>query len=71
MSNNEFMYFIHSCYTKPERKDTVLSLAEYEGMEYCSSILIENIFAMQFHPERSGPKGLEIYKKIEGGLYDR
>ena len=66
LSSQEYMYFVHSYYAKPEQEDVILSVTPYEGVMYCSSILSGNIFAMQFHPERSGLKGLEIYQKIKG-----
>ena len=57
-----FMYFVHSYYCRPEDENIVLSTTRYNGIEYCSSILHENIFASQFHPEKSGSNGLEIYR---------
>ena len=60
--NDEFMYFVHSFYTKPSSKETELSLTNYEGIEYCSSVIHKNIFASQFHPEKSALKGIKIYK---------
>ena len=62
IENNQFMYFVHSFYVKPQDKNNELTLTNYEGIEYCSSILFKNIFACQFHPEKSAIKGIEIYK---------
>ncbi len=59
----EFMYFVHSYYANPENISDVLSITKYKDCEYCSSILRDNIFATQFHPEKSGEKGLTIYKQ--------
>lgn len=59
---NEYMYFVHSYYVDPENKNQILTHTNYEGIEYCSSIIHKNIFATQFHPEKSGEKGIEIYK---------
>jgi glutamine amidotransferase len=56
------MYFVHSYYVKPDDEDVILSNTNYSGLEYCSSLRKGNIFATQFHPEKSGEKGLEIYK---------
>lgn len=64
LSNNEFMYFVHSYYVVPEDTSLITSLTNYEGIEYCSSIKSDNIFATQFHPEKSGQKGLGIYKNF-------
>ncbi len=63
IKDNEFMYFVHSYYAKPSDQSVVLSKTVYEGTEYCSSVKLgKNIFASQFHPERSAEKGLNIYK---------
>lgn len=60
--NNEFMYFIHSYYVKPFNQSCVLTKTNYDGVEFCSSIIKDNIFATQFHPEKSGKNGIKIYK---------
>jgi glutamine amidotransferase len=57
-----YMYFVHSYYVSPVDQSVVLSNSSYEGFSYCSSIIHENIFATQFHPEKSGVLGLSIYK---------
>lgn len=62
LSNNDFMYFIHSYYVKPSDDACILTLTNYDGIEFCSSILKNNIFAAQFHPEKSADKGMSIYK---------
>ena len=62
LKENSFMYFVHSYYVVPEDQQVVLSTTPYCGIEYCSSIKKNNIFATQFHPEKSGELGLEIYK---------
>jgi len=60
--NGQFMYFVHSYYVKPEDENIILSHTNYGGIEYCSSLKKDNIFATQFHPEKSGKFGIEIYK---------
>jgi glutamine amidotransferase len=62
ISQNEFMYFIHSYFTDPSDQKVILSLTNYSGIEYCSSIMYKNVFATQFHPEKSGPEGIKIYQ---------
>jgi glutamine amidotransferase len=62
LSNNDFMYFIHSYYVKPSDDTCILTQTNYDGIEFCSSILKNNIFATQFHPEKSADKGISIYK---------
>jgi imidazole glycerol-phosphate synthase subunit HisH len=62
IKENDFMYFIHSYFVKPTNKSNILTLTNYDGIEFCSSIQHKNIFATQFHPEKSGNKGISIYK---------
>ena len=63
-SQNEgnFMYFVHSFYVEPINQADILTETNYCGVNYCSSVKKNNIFATQFHPEKSAKKGLEIYK---------
>jgi len=61
---NDFMYFVHSYYVVPDQESIILSKTTYGKYEYCSSIQQKNIFACQFHPEKSGVIGLSIYKNI-------
>ena len=63
LNNDDFMYFIHSYYVKPDEDSCVLTFTNYDGIEFCSSINHKNIFATQFHPEKSASKGLSIYKQ--------
>ena len=62
ISQNEFMYFVHSYYVDPFDKKDILTYSKYENFEYCSSIINNNIFATQFHPEKSSSEGIKIYK---------
>ena len=69
-NNSEFMYFVHSYYAIPDDKGLVLSTSEYGGLEYCSSLLYKNVFAVQFHPEKSAAEGIKIYKSWSRHLKD-
>lgn len=62
LTDNDYMYFVHSYYVIPSDKDCILTLTNYDSIEYCSSIKLKNIFATQFHPEKSAIKGLKIYE---------
>lgn len=62
LSDGEFMYFVHSYYAVPSETEIVLSTTSYEGVPFCSSILWKNVFACQFHPEKSAVRGLRIYE---------
>jgi glutamine amidotransferase len=61
IKNGTDMYFVHSYYINPLDQNVILSYTNYEGLNFASSILKNNIFACQFHPEKSGKIGLEIY----------
>lgn len=61
IDSGEFMYFVHSFYVKPDDPDVVLSTSEYGNIQFCSGLNYKNIYACQFHPERSGIKGLQVY----------
>jgi glutamine amidotransferase len=64
LSQEEYMYFVHSFIVIPEDPDVILSTTSYGDVSFCSSLRVGNIFACQFHPERSGKKGLQIYQNF-------
>jgi glutamine amidotransferase len=68
LNDGEFMYFVHSYYVKPEKQDVTLSLSSYGNVEFCSSLRCRNIFASQFHPERSGSQGLRVYRNLASSV---
>ena len=49
-------------------RDVVTTFSNYGKYKYCSSLSFENIHAMQFHPEKSGDKGLKIYSVLSDNL---
>jgi imidazole glycerol-phosphate synthase subunit HisH len=59
------MYFLHSYYVAPAASDYFQATAEYAGLDYCCALERENVFAVQFHPERSGEQGLEIFRNFK------
>jgi len=61
-AGDEF-YFVHSYYTLPKSRDTVFATAEYE-IEFPVALGHRNLFAVQFHPEKSGAAGLQILKNF-------
>ncbi len=62
VNDGEFMYFVHSYYVQPVEKKLILSTTNYGGLEYCSGLLYKNVFAVQFHPEKSSLEGMKIYQ---------
>lgn len=64
LDEGTFMYFVHSYYVRPVRADVSLSVTRYADVQFCSSLAMGNIFACQFHPERSGAQGLQVYQNL-------
>ncbi|MBU1247300.1 MAG: imidazole glycerol phosphate synthase subunit HisH [Proteobacteria bacterium] len=60
----ERFYFVHSFVVVPEDKSLVCSTTTYGHIEFCSSVRYGNVFACQYHPERSGARGLRIYRNL-------
>lgn len=68
IDEGEYMYFVHSYIVQPQESNVILSTSRYGQIEFCSSIQHRNVFACQFHPERSGTKGLQIYNNLANRL---
>ena len=64
ISDDSFMYFVHSFYVIAEREENSLSKTTYGDMEYSSSVVAGNVFASQFHPEKSADDGIRIYENF-------
>ena len=62
--NNSYFYFVHSFYTVPENEENIVGLTKYGDIEYGSIIRKDNVFATQFHPEKSSKNGIQIYKNF-------
>ncbi len=61
--DNSYFYFVHSYYVIPEDGNIIASTTDY-GIEFVSSISRDNLFAVQFHPEKSQEMGLRILKNF-------
>jgi len=61
--DGSFFYFVHSFYVAPTDSSVVATTTDY-GMEFCSSVWKDNVFATQFHPEKSQAMGLGILKNF-------
>jgi len=59
-----FMYFVHSYYCRPVDQAVDLARTRYGQIDFCSAVRRLNIVGCQFHPERSGPEGLQIYRNL-------
>ncbi len=60
----KMFYFTHSFYCVPENNKNILGYTKYSSFNFCSIIKKDNIFGMQFHPEKSSENGLEILRNL-------
>ena len=58
-----YFYFAHSYYADPKDSKIITGTTMY-GIEFCSAVGWDNVFAVQFHPEKSGTNGLLVYKNF-------
>ena len=58
-----YFYFVHSYYAAPTSPDGVEGVTEY-GIPFCSVYARGNLVATQFHPEKSGSIGLQVYRNF-------
>lgn len=56
-------YFVHSYYCQPTDENIVAGQCEY-GTAFCASVIKDNLFATQFHPEKSHTAGLQVLKNF-------
>lgn len=61
IEDKSYFYFVHSFYVVPEDKDIIAGTTEY-GVNFTAMVWKDNVFAMQFHPEKSQELGLKILK---------
>ena len=63
LSDEPYVYFVHSYYLEADDESTVSARAEY-GVKIDAAVTKNNVFACQFHPEKSGETGLKILKNF-------
>lgn len=69
--DGETMYFVHSYIVQPHDPGVILSTSRYGQIEFCSSVQRGNVFACQFHPERSGVAGIWMYQNLAAQIKQR
>jgi glutamine amidotransferase len=73
IENGSYVYFVHSFFPQPEDETIIAARTNYGG-EFASAIWRDNVFATQFHPEKSQRVGLQLLKnfvelaKTQGGI---
>jgi glutamine amidotransferase len=66
---NSSFYFVHSYYVDPLDREIVAGVTEY-GIEFVSAVARDNVYAIQFHPEKSSALGLRILQNF-GGVVEK
>ena len=63
LGTESYFYFVHSYYVVPEDQSMVATVTNY-GVEFVSGIQYRNIYAFQFHPEKSQTMGLSLLERF-------
>lgn len=63
IADNSYFYFVHSYYALPADHQYIVGETDYGGLFACA-VAKDNIFATQFHPEKSASSGLQLYKNF-------
>lgn len=63
IDDQSWFYFVHSYYVAPREKEVITGETTYGGTFTCA-VARDNIFATQFHPEKSAAAGLRIYENF-------
>jgi glutamine amidotransferase len=63
VADDTYFYFVHSYYVVPEDVGVIAGQTDY-GLGFTCAVARDNIFATQFHPEKSASAGLQIYRNF-------
>lgn len=63
IDDQAYFYFVHSYFVVPEKAEHVAGETIY-GDAFCCAVARDNVFATQFHPEKSASAGLQLYKNF-------
>ena len=63
VESGSFVYFVHSYYVNPTEEAVIVCATEY-GVTFCSAVWRDNLFGVQFHPEKSQQVGLGILENF-------
>ncbi|MBI3283730.1 MAG: imidazole glycerol phosphate synthase subunit HisH [Burkholderiales bacterium] len=63
IADGAYFYFVHSYYAQPAVAGDIVGLTDY-GSSFACAVARDNIFATQFHPEKSASAGLQLYKNF-------
>jgi len=63
VAEGAYVYFVHSYYVVPKDAEVIAAKTDYGG-PFCAMVWRDNVFATQFHPEKSQAEGLKILKNF-------
>jgi glutamine amidotransferase len=63
VADNSYFYFVHSYYVQPADPGLIAAETDY-GAPFCCAVAQDNLFATQFHPEKSAAAGLRVYRNF-------
>lgn len=61
--DESYFYFVHSYAVRPDATEVIAGQTDY-GVSFASAVVRENVFGTQFHPEKSGKLGLQLYRNF-------
>ena len=64
LKDGDYFYFVHSYRVVPKEEGIILSTTDY-GEDFVSSVWVDNLLAVQFHPEKSQKKGLKLLENFK------
>lgn len=68
IKNKSYFYFVNSFYCNPKEKKPIKGVTNYE-ITFCSVIEKNNLYGVQFHPEKSGDVGLQLLKNFGEAIW--
>lgn len=67
----DYVYFVHSYYVKASDRDVLVAVGDYYDVEVPAIVGRDNIFGMQFHPEKSSAMGMGLLRNFAGLAAER
>jgi glutamine amidotransferase len=63
IADNDYFYFVHSYFVAPDAPNEIAGEADYP-LPFCAAMAHKNVFAVQFHPEKSQLNGLQLLENF-------
>jgi len=68
IKDGDYFYFVHSYHVVPKRTEVIATITDY-GIDFVSAVEYQNIFGVQFHPEKSQKLGLKVLENFKKVVY--